>query len=271
MCTVVCTLGKSLLCAQSVWLPAGPQQAVGAYSVQFQHVLTAQHNQAALAHLDEFTAGAYAERRFMLQALNLYMAAVALPTTSGTFGLFVQHFGYSAFQQQKLGFAYGRTLGSKVSIGLQADYLSMSMQQYGRAATVSFEAGCLLHITPQLHAGIHAFNPTGQQLYKDAKEAVPVVYSAGAGYEVSADFLLSAALIRENDRSLTTRLMCAYRVIPQLSLQLAIATDPQQSGGGIDFSWQALRLFISGSYHPQLGISPATAIVWQLQHKNQLP
>lgn len=268
--TVVCTWGISLLKAQSVWLPVGPQQAGGTYSTQFQHVFTALHNQAALAHISTVSAGVYAERRFMLDATSLYVMAVAIPTSSGTFGLSVQHFGFDAFSQQKLGLAYGRTLGSKVSIGIQADYLAASIRQYGRASTVTFEAGCLLHITPQLHAGIHAFNPAARQLYKARAQDIPVVYSAGLGYEVSGSLLFSAEVIRETDRPMITRVMGEYRIIPQLSLQLGIATDPQLSGGGISFSWQSLRIFLSGSYHPQLGITPAAALIWQLKKKETL-
>jgi hypothetical protein len=269
--TLVCTIISSMLHAQPVWSPTGPQQSGGAYSAQFQHAFTAMHNQAALAQLSAFTAGAYTERRFMLKALSLYSLALAVPVPSGAFGLSLQHFGFAAFNWQKLGFAYGRSLGTKVSIGLQADYLAISMQQYGRAGTLTFEAGCLLHITPQLHAGFHVFNPPARQLDKSGQQDLPVVYTAGAGYEMSAAFLLSAEVIRETNRPVTTRLMSEYRVVPELSLQLGLSTDPQLSGAGASFSWQGLRICVFGNYHPQLGLTPATAIIWQHPKKRTLP
>lgn len=255
--------------AQSVWLPVNPARMAGAYSRQFQHVFTTLHNQAALAHMPAAAAGIYAERRFLLQATGLYAFAAALPSRSGTFGLSVQQFGYSAFNQRKLGLAYGRPLGRYVSIGLQADYLSLSIQQYGRAGVVTFEGGCLLHITPQLHAGIHVFNPAGLQLEKGGQRDVPVVYTAGAGYEVSDGFLLSAEVIREDMQPLVTRFMCEYRIAARLALQLGLSTDPQQSGAAVSFDVAHLRICLSGSYHPQLGITPGASIVWQ--QKEALP
>lgn len=269
--TLVCAIIASMLYAQPVWLPAGPLPSGGAYSSQFQHVFTAMHNQAALAEFPALTAGAYTERRFMLKALSSYALALAVPVPPGAFGLTIVHFGSSVFHQQKLGLAYGRSLGDKVSIGLQADYLAVSMQQYGHAGTLTFEAGCLLHISPQLHAGFHVFNPPGRQLDKSGNEDIPVVYTAGAGYEVSADFLLSAEVIRQTARAFTTRLMSEYRVMSRLSLQLGLSTDPQLSGGGLSFSWEGLRIQLYGNYHPQLGITPATAIVWQLKKREVLP
>jgi hypothetical protein len=270
--TVVCTIGVSISHAQPVWLPAGPQQAGGAYSAQFQQVFTAMYNQAALAQLPAFTAGVFSERRFMLKETALHALTMALPVSAGAFGLSVQQFGFSAFRQQKLGIAYGRPLGARLSIGLQLDYLSTSMQQYGEAATITFEAGCLLHLTPQLHAGFHVFNPPARQLDRSGLQDLPVIYTAGVGYEVSGAFLLSAELVRENSRSLTTaRIMGEYRVLPRCSLQLGLSTDPQLSGGGFSFNWQNLRICLSGTYHPLLGITPATAIIWQSAKKGTLP
>jgi len=269
--TLVCAIIASMLYAQPVWLPTGPLPSGGAYSSQFQHVFTAMHNQAALAQLPKLTAGAYTERRFMMKALSTYALALAVPVPPGAFGLTFVRFGSPIFYQQKLGLGYGRSLGNKVSIGLQADYLAVSMQQYGSAATLTFEAGCLLHITSQLHAGFHVFNPPARQLDKSGQEEIPVVYTAGAGYEVSSAFLLSVEVIRETARAFTTRIMSEYRVMPQLSLQLGLSTDPQLSGAGASFSWEGLRILLYGNYHPQLGITPATAIVWQLKQRETLP
>lgn len=269
--TLVCACISSMLYAQHVWSPTGPQQSGGVYSTHFRHVFNAVHNQAALAHLPELTAGAYTERRFMLKALSLYSIALAVPVPPGAFGITLQHFGSPEFNRRQLGFAYGRSLGSKVSVGLQADYLTVSMQQYGSAGTFTFEAGCLLHITPQLCAGFHVFNAPSRQLDNAGPEDIPVVYTAGAGYEVSAAFLLSVEVIREAARAITTRLMSEYRVVPALSLQLGLSTDPQLSSAGASFSWQGMRILLSGNYHPQLGLTPATAIVWQFKRKGTLP
>jgi hypothetical protein len=269
--TLVCAFITSMLYAQHVWSPTGLQQSGGAYNTRFRHVFTTVHNQAALAGLPAATAGAYTERRFMLKALSLYTVTLAVPVPPGAFGITIQRFGSPDFNRQKLGFAYGRSLGNKVSIGLQADYLTVSMQQYGSAGTFTFEAGCLLHITPQLCAGFHVFNPPARQLDKTGQTDIPVVYTAGAGYEVSAAFLLSVEVIREAARAVTTRLMSQYRVIPEFSLQLGISTDPQLSGAGAGFSWRGLHIQLSGNYHPQLGLTPATAIVWQLKKKGTLP
>jgi hypothetical protein len=256
--SIVCTTCSILSCAQTVWLSAEKQQYPGTYSRHFQQVFTAVQNPAALAYISVPSAGVNTEKRFMLKALSVHTAVVVLPVSPGAFSFNIQQAGYSAYRQQQLGFAYGRQLGNKLSIGMQIDYLANTIRQYGSMNTVTFELGCLLHITPQLHAGIHIFNPAARKL---GDEPLSVIYTAGLGYEVSEDFLISAAVVQENDVAPVAKVMCEYRIIPQLSLQLG--TSPTNAAAS--FTLGRMRIFFAASHHPQLGFTPNTSIVWQLK------
>ncbi|SFD10960.1 hypothetical protein SAMN05518672_101518 [Chitinophaga sp. CF118] len=257
----MCTL---LSCAQPVLLSTEKQLYPGTYSRHFQQVFTAMQNQAALAYIPVLSAGVSTERRFMLKALSMHTVTLALPVPPGTFAFTLQQAGYSAYHQQQMGVAYGRKLGNKLSIGMQVDYFSKAIRQYGRADAVTFELGCLLHITPQLHAGLHAFNPVAGKL---GNEPMPVIYTAGLGYEVSDAFLISAAVIQQDDATPATSIMCEYRIIPQLSLQLGLSPDPQFSSAAASFTLGSMRIFLSATHHPQLGFTPTTSIIWHLKKK----
>lgn len=260
--SIVCITCSALSCAQPVWLSVEKQQYAGTYSRNFQQVFTAMQNQAALAYIPVLSAGVSTERMFMLKALSMHTATLVLPVSSGTFACSLQQAGYSAYRQQQAGIAYGRKLGNKLSIGMQVDYLSKVIQQYGRTDAVTFELGCLLHITPQLHVGLHTFNPVPHKL---SDEPLPVIYTAGAGYEVSDNFLISISVMQEDDATPVAKFMCEYRIIPQLSLQLGLSPDPQFSSAAAGFTLRTMRIFLSATYHPQLGFTPNTSIVWQLK------
>jgi len=260
--SIVCTTCSALSCAQPVWLSAEKQQYPGTYSRNFQQVFTAMQNQAALAYIPVISAGVSTERMFMLKELNMHTITMVVPVSSGAFACSLQQVGYRAYRQQQAGFAYGRKLGSKLSIGMQIDYLSKTIQQYGRADAITFELGCLLHITPQLHVGLHTFNPVP---HKAGGEPLPVIYTAGIGYEVSDNFLISTAVMQEDDATTVTKFMGEYRIIPQLSLQFGLSPDPQFSSAAVSFSLRKMRIFLSATHHPQLGFTPNTSIVWQLK------
>ena len=265
--TIVCTMCTAVICAPLVWLSVDKQPFAGTYSRNFQQLLTALQNQAALAYIPVVTAGVSTERRFLLKAISTHAAALAVPVRQGAFGLHLQQSGYTDYRRQAIGFSYGRTLGDRFSIGMQADYLSEIIPQYATTTTVVFELGCLMHLTPQLHMGLHVFNPTAGSAQSLGKNKVPAIYSVGLGYEVSANFLLSTAVTQETDAAALAKVMCEYRIIKQLSLQLGMSTDPQLNSMAIGISLRLLYIQLSVSHHPQLGLTPATAIVWQLKQR----
>jgi hypothetical protein len=236
----------------------------GTYSSNFQQAFNTMHNQAALPYIIMPTTAISTERKFMLKALAMHTATMILPTSSGTFACAIQQSGFSAYREQKLGIAYGRNLGTKISIGAQFDYLSKMIRGYGKADAVTAELGCLLHVTPRLHAGLHAFNAA---LRKLGDEVLPVVFTAGLGYEFSDVFLLSAETILQDDASPLSRFMCEYRIIPQLTIQLGLSTDPQFTGAAVSWVVNNLWFCLTATHHPQLGFSPAAYIIWQLKRK----
>src|SRR5687767_4889743 len=82
----------------------------GAYSPKQGDVFSFSANQASLAQRSSFSIGAFSERRFMLDELNLFSAAVALPTKSGNFGVQLHRFGNTAYSEMLSGLTYARKL-----------------------------------------------------------------------------------------------------------------------------------------------------------------
>ncbi|MDQ3846969.1 MAG: hypothetical protein M3342_23590, partial [Bacteroidota bacterium] len=163
---------------------------LGAYSRLHTDVFSFRANQAALAPIRSFAAGVYSERRFLLQELAFYSAVMALPTATGTFGASGTYYGNAAYNKAHAGIAYGRKLGNKVAIGGQFNYYSFRVAGYGHATAVNAEAGFLIHITDQLHAGVHVYNPTNSKWNKAENEKIPAIYSVGFGFDASDKFTL---------------------------------------------------------------------------------
>ncbi|MVT10778.1 hypothetical protein [Chitinophaga tropicalis] len=260
--TIVCSMCTVVICAQLAWLSTGKQPLPGAYSRNFHQLFSILQQQAGLAYIPAVTAGVASEQRFMLKALSTHTAALAIPAMNGGFGLTLQQAGYREYRQQSVGAGYGRKLGNRFSLGMQIDYLSVKIPGYTTAGTITFESGCLLHITSQLHAGIHLFNPVGRKL---ENEVLPVIYTAGLGYEVSPEFLLSIVLKQHSNVPPSTAVMCEYRPVKQLLLRSGISSDPQFTNMAAGVLLRRLYLSVTGSHHPQLGITPEITITWQVK------
>src|SRR4051812_44198172 len=145
------------------------------------------HNQAALSNLKNITGGFSFDNRFGISNLNTEGFAVAIPTKKGAFGLSGTVFGYNVYNEKKVGLAYAKSFGEKISAGIQLDYLNtfIADEYYGSKSTYAVEGGLLAEPIKNLKIGAHIFNPTRAKLAEYDDERVPTIVRLGASYKFS--------------------------------------------------------------------------------------
>lgn len=248
--------------SQSVRKPiAASYIGLGAYSMNHADVFSFSSNQAALAQIKAPAFGVYGESRFLLAETNMYSAIIAMPTEKGNFGLQADYFGFKNFNESQLGIAYARSLGNKLDLGIKFNYYSLTIPGYQRCSAVNFEIGAITHLTEKLHAGIHFYNPVGGYLSKTNSEKLTSIYKFGIGYEASENFLVSAEVVKEEDLPVNVVAGVQYNFAKQFFARTGISTENGSPYAGAGISWDNLRLDVSVSYHPQLGISPGLMLI----------
>lgn len=263
-------LSTSLTQAQIIRRPvAAPYIGLGAYSLNHVDVFSFTANQASLAQLQNAAAGVYAEKRFLLNELNNYTAALALPTRTGNFGLKTNYFGSTDYNETQIGLAYGRKMGTKIDIGAQFNYNGIRIAGYGSTSAISFEIGTILHVTDKLHAGVHVNNPVGGKFGENNLEKLPSVYTVGLGYDASEKFFVGAEIQKEEDQPVNVNVGLQYKFIPQLLARFGMETATSSAWLGIGISWKSFRLDVTTSYHPQLGITPGLLLLFNFNNKEK--
>ena len=254
--------------AQSLRRPvAASYIGLGAYSINHVDVFSFSSNQAALAQIRNPAIGVYGEKRFLLDAANMYSAVVALPTKHGNFGIQVDYFGFKNYNESQIGFAYARNLGSRLDIGIKFNYYSFRIPAYQNSSAVNFEIGAIAHLTDKLNAGIHFYNPIGGNLSKTNNEKLSSIYKFGIGYEASENFLISAEIIKQEDLPVNVNAGVQYNFLKQFFARAGIASENESPYAGAGVSWNNIRLDISASYHPQLGFSPGLMLIVNFKSK----
>ncbi len=249
--------------SQTVRQPLSPlYPGIGAYSQRISDPFAMIINPAALATIKTAGAGVYGERRFLLEALNQYTAVAGFKTASGNFGVQADYFGYSNYNETQLGLGYGRSLGSKVDVGVKFNYYNLRIPAYSSVSTFHFEAGVLMHLSDKLHAGFSVFNPVGGELNKETKEKIASVYRGGFGYEASDKFFITAEIIKEENKNVGVNAAFQYALIEQLLVRGGINTLNEQPFMGVGLKFGQLRLDFATNYHPQLGMSPAVMLLY---------
>lgn len=252
--------------AQTVRRPlAAAYTGFGAYSLSHTDVFSFTNNQASLAQIKNPAAGVYGERRFMLNELAFYQLAIAVPTTTGNFGIKTAYYGFSDYNESQMGLAYGRKLGDKVDLGVQFNYNSIRINSYGNSSAVNFEIGTILHLTDKLQAGIHVYNPVGGKYGKNADEKLASVYTAGMGYEASDKFFISAEIEKEEGQTVNVNTGMQYRFLPQLLVRAGISSSNANLYAGAGLFLKSFRLDVIASFHQQLGVTPGLLLIYDFK------
>ena len=244
-----------------------PYIGLNAYAAQQTDPLAFTANQAALAKISTPAISIYSERRFLLAAINAFTMAVALPTKMGHFGLQLNYSGFKNFNENKIGLAYAKSLGSKVDVGIQFNYYSYRIPAYGSAAAINIEAGAIFHFSEKLHGGFHMYNPGGSKLGKSGEEKLSSAYTFGLGYDAGENFFISMQIIKDEDKPVNVVTGVQYHFAREFFARAGFSSATSTAFAGAGISWKNLRLHVTGSYHPQLGFSPGILLTSSFNNK----
>ena len=242
-----------------------PNESFGAYSHHFSDIFSAISNQASLAELKTAGFAAYAEKRFMLSELSTYTAIAAIPSSSGTYGVQANYFGYADFNENVLGILYGRKITAQVDVGVKFNYHTIHVASYGNVSAVNFEAGAIFHLSERFHAGIHIYNPTKSRFGKAGNERLASMYAVGAGYEISENVFLGSEIIKEEGRLVNVKAGLQYNLCKKIFIRTGISTNTNNSYAAVAVQLPFARIDINASYHPQLGFTPGMLILLNLK------
>ncbi|KAA9041352.1 hypothetical protein FW778_04775 [Ginsengibacter hankyongi] len=259
---------NSSLSGQSLRTPvAASYIGLGAYSTHHVDGFSLTANQAALAQIKNPVTGVYGENRFLLNATNMYSAVFAVPTTQGNFGIQIDYFGFKDYNESQIGLAYARSLGNKLDLGIKFNYYSFRIPAYHGSSAVNFEIGAIAHLADKLNAGIHFYNPVGGNLSKTSNEKLSSIYTFGIGYEPSESFLVSAEIVKPEDLRVSINAGVQYNFQKQFFVRVGVNSANESPYAGAGISWKDIRLDVSASYHPQLGLSPGLMLLVNFKSK----
>ena len=269
LCVYLCLFCSKAFTQSLRYSISMPYISLGAYTTKQTDPFSFTNNQAALAQVKSSGAGVYGERRFLLAENTVYGVALTFPTKLGNFGVQANYAGFKNYTENKLGLAYARSLGSKVDVGVQFNYYGYRIPGYNSTTFINFEAGTILHLTDKLNAGIHVYNPVGVKGGKKSEEKLASVYKFGLGYDASDNFYVSTELIKEEDKPVNVVGGIQYHFLKQFFVRAGFISETGGGFAGAGVGWKNLRLDVSASYHPQLGISPGLLLIINFKDSNK--
>ncbi len=238
--------------------PTGARQsAMGTAGVTFHDVWAVQNNQAGLAGLESMAIGFHFENRYLTPQYGLKALAFGLPTSQGTFGVNVSYFGYSLYNESKIGLAYARKFNDYFSIGIQLDYLNYFIADYyGNRGTAVAELGIISKPLDKLTFGVHIYNPTLSQVADYNNERIPTIVKVGLNYKFNDKFLMAVETEKDIDFKPRYKVGMEYYIIDNVALRTGIITNPFENSFGIGYIKKRISASIAFTTNKILGLTP---------------
>jgi len=238
--------------------PAGMANAV----LNSTDIWSAFHNQAGLAHLENFSAGAFYENKFLVAEMAYTGIGLASPLGAGTIGLTYSNFGFSVYGESKLGLSYAIKLSEKFSVGVQANYHNTVIQaeNYGSTNTFTAEVGLRLEVSEKVSLAAHIFNPTRSQLNAYNDERLPTILRFGAQYDISEELIVTGEVEKDIDQPGLLRAGLEYRPVEVLYIRLGASSQPSLFAFGLGINLGHFQFDIASTYHSVLGYSPQVSL-----------
>ncbi len=226
-------------------------------------------NQAGIAGLEETTISAGFQNAYFIKELSTNAIAFALPTKSGVFGLNYTYFGYTKFNQNKFGLAYGKKLGKRISAGIQINYLYTHIEgEYGSQGLASGEIGIITEPIDDFFLAAHVANFWRAQYSSTDEIYLPMLFKLGASYILYKTALLSVEIEKDLDLPVIFKSGLEFNLADKFYLRFGMATNPSLFSFGFGYKMKPFNVDIAFSKHPVLGYSPAISLEYEInKHK----
>jgi len=258
-------LNNSCLAGGEITTTGSRQAGMGRVSVAITDFWNVQNNQAGIALMDKISAGLYYESRFTINQLSSKSVAVVVPTGIGVIGATFNYFGYSLYNEMKIGLVYARSFGQYFRMGVQLDYLQTSLgNDYGNKGNITFEIGVQSNVTENLTLGAWVYNPIRVRLADYDDERIPAIFRFGIAWHFSDHFFATVEAEKNtNFRPIIVRGGLEYGIKDRFFLRTGFSSGQEIFSMGFGFKIKILRFDISAVMHQSLGFSPQASMIFQ--------
>ncbi|MES2589526.1 MAG: hypothetical protein V4622_11155 [Bacteroidota bacterium] len=246
-------------------------QAVGARSMSLSNasvclsdVWAFHHNPAALANLEKTSVGISYENRYLLKELQAQGFVYAQAMKKGVLSFGGQLYGHSLYRSTRVGMGYSMQLSENISAGVQLNYQSLRISNYGQKGTLSGEFGMLAKI--KVKVGFSVFNLNNAKLSDFQDDRFSTYLRLGLSYAISSKVLLLAEAEKQVESKLRPKGALEYQMSDKFFLRVGAAGNPLELTFGSGFAFDnGFKLDFGTAWHQLLGWSPHVGLTFDFK------
>jgi len=206
----------------------------------------------------------------LVSALNFAQAGFVAPFYQNqAVGISVSSFGFSAYQENTMGLAYGIKVLDKISVGAEVKYANLSIKELGSNGAIIVQMGVLTQISPSLSLGFSAYNVNRAQFQvQGPQEPIPGIVRGGLAYQASEQVMVVLDLVKDIDHPLSYRGGLEYQLNDLIRARAGVSTEPLTLNLGIGLAWKEFIFDFASSYTERAGYSPHISLSYKFNKKS---
>jgi long-subunit fatty acid transport protein len=193
--------------------------------------------------------------------LSTQSLAAIIPLNNNFFGLSLQRYGFSEYNENKLGFAFAKKFSNHLSIGVNINYHQLKIPEYGSSTGFSAEIGALYQFEKAFTLGVFVRNPS-KQSYNSSEilATVPTSLNIGLSYQASDKVLIAATCFKNLNQPTDVKLGIEYKMFDLLSLRGGLSFKPFKQYCGLGLNYKEFLMDMATTYDANLGYTPQIAL-----------
>ena len=191
-------------------------------------------------------------RLYGLTGLDYYQAQLGWSSIKQKcFGLYLQNFGNTVYQEKTAGISYGQSLKNILSLGLTVHLYNIAIAGYQSSTTIGLSLGSVWNLSEQMQIGLLFQNINSPSIYK-CSDPLPECFSLGARYAPLSKMEVCGELFKDTEFPFSLRVGAIIKPFDFMDLKFGTQINPDRYSGGISIYWKSLSVDFAFQHHQTL-------------------
>jgi hypothetical protein len=201
---------------------------------------------------------------YTIKELSHQNILLVKPLDYGVASAFVSRFGYSVYNETRVGINFAREITPQVRASFQFNFQNNYDEQAGSGQQVFSGIGIQFEPSKNLILGFYSSNPEKSSIVLlNQKNAIPSIYALGLSWKANIDFTISAEVEKEIGYQNVVKFGMEYFVNNMLWLRTGVFGKPMQYSLGTGLLLSKLRVDVAVAQHQTLGLTSAIGLSYQ--------
>lgn len=222
-------------------------------------------NPSFLTYNKELNIGSfYSPSPFGLEELKVIALSVSYDFQLFQSGILFYTYGFELYKENRFTFSIARKFFEQVSIGINLNYNTLNIKNYGSKTIISFDIG----ITFELYSNFvfsSSFTNINSSTWKNKEDKLPQIFRNGLSFNGVRDLIISIELEKDFNHNFDFKFAGEYSVIEQFFIRTGYRLELGEFSAGFGLNWKGLSFDYAMSTHLELGLTHSFGLNFSLR------